>query len=479
MPCGAEWSGVRERGGPCAVMGLILPLVLVEAGIFLVLAAAGELAVTAALAGLVVLAATSAALVWPLVSGVDTIRSWIARQGGSPDLEPPRLRRGPLASRLQSLLHAAAHALDERNTRIRRLARDNDHLLDTLAAPVLLVSKDSELVRFNGAAGRVFGDLRAGQHVSRVLRDPGFDSAVAAGLGDGRSSVMEVVVTRDHVDSHLVVDVAPLPAGVSDAALMVVCQDVTGARRTEQMRVDFVANASHEIRSPLTTLIGCIETLKGPARDDAEARARFLAMMEAQGRRMANLVEDLLSLSRIEVREHTQPTGEVAVAPLLRRLASTLHFDADSRSMTIDLDIPDSMPPVRGDEDEIEQALYNLIANAIGYGRQGTTVSLAAGVAETAPDHLRVARGRLAWISITDQGDGIEAHHLPRLTERFYRVDKARSRERGGTGLGLAIVKHVLSRHRGELHVASTPGQGSVFTVWLPAVFHESVMKSP
>ena len=460
-------------------MALILPLVLVEAGVFLVLMATGELTLAAALAGFAVLAVTSVALVWPLVSGADNIRSWIVRRSGSPDLEPPRLRSGPLASQLQSLVDAVTHALDERDTRIHRLARDNDHLLDALTAPVLLVSKDSELVRFNDAAGRVFGDLQAGQHVSRILRDPGFDGAVAAGLGDGLSSVVEVVVTRDHVDSHFVLDVAPLPAGMGDAALMVVCHDVTGARRTEQMRVDFVANASHEIRSPLTTLIGCIETLQGPARNDADSRTRFLAMMEEQGRRMANLVEDLLSLSRIEIREHAQPTGEVAIAPLLCRLASTLHFETDRRSMTIDLDIPDSMPPVRGDEDEIEQAFYNLIANAIGYSREGTTVSLAAGVAERPPDHLRVARGRLAWISVTDQGDGIEAHHLPRLTERFYRVDKARSRERGGTGLGLAIVKHILSRHRGELHVASTPGKGSVFTVWLPAVFHESVTKSP
>ncbi len=459
-------------------MGLILPLVLAEAGIFLVLVLTGELAVAAAVAGFAVLAIMSTVLAWPLVSGVGRVRSWVVRRNDLPDLEPPGLRGGALVSQLQSVLYAVTHALDERDTRIDRLARDNDHLLDALRAPVLLVSKDSTLVRFNGAAGRVFGELRAGQHVSRILRDPGFDSAVAAGLGDGLSSVVEIVVTRDHVASHYVLDVAPLPAGMGDAALMVVCHDVTGARMTEKMRVDFVANASHEIRSPLATLVGCIETLQGPARDDADARARFLAMMEAQGRRMANLVEDLLSLSRIEIQEHTQPTGEVAIEPLLCRLASTLHFEADRRSMTIDLDIPDSMPAVRGDEAEIEQALYNLIANAIGYGRQGTAVRLAAGVAERPPDHLWVARGRLAWISVTDQGDGIEAHHLPRLTERFYRVDKARSRERGGTGLGLAIVKHILSRHRGELHVASTPGRGSVFTVWLPVVFHESVMKS-
>ena len=459
-------------------MGLILPLVLVEAGIFLVLVLTGELAAESAAAGFAVLAVMSAILVWPLVSGLERIRSWIVRRSGSAEPEPPGLRGGPVVSRLQSVLDAVTHALDERDTHVVRLARDNDRLLDALTAPVLLVSKDSRLVRFNGAAGRVFGDLRAGQHVSRILRDPGFDSAVAAGLGDGLPSVVEVVVTRDHVDSHFVLDVAPLPDGLGDAALMVVCQDVTGARMTEKMRVDFVANASHEIRSPLTTLVGCIETLQGPARDDADSRARFLAMMEAQGARMANLVEDLLSLSRIEIREHTQPDGEVSIGPLLTRLASTLHFDADRRSMTIDLDIPDSMPAVRGDEDEIEQALYNLVANAIGYGRQGTAVSLAAGVADRPPDYLRVARGRLAWISVTDQGDGIEAHHLPRLTERFYRIDKARSRERGGTGLGLAIVKHILSRHRGELHVASTPGTGSVFTVWLPAVIHESVMKS-
>ncbi len=459
-------------------MGLILPLILLEAVTLVVLVLTGELAVTAAVAACAALATGSAALVLPVVSGLDRIRSWADRQSGAPDPGPPGLRRGPLVSQLQSVLRAVTHALDEREARIVCLARDNDHLLDALSAPVLLVSKNSELVRFNDAAHRVFGDLKPGQHISRILRDPGFDGAIVSGLGDGLSSVVEVMVTRDHVDSHYVLDVAPLPGGLGDAALMVVCHDVTGVRRTEQMRVDFVANASHEIRSPLTTLIGCIETLQGPACDDAGSRARFLAMMEAQGRRMANLVEDLLSLSRIEIREHAQPHGEIAIGPLLCRLASTLHFDAERRAMTIDLDVPGTMPPVRGDEDEIEQALYNLIANAIGYGRQGTEVRLAAGIAERPPDYLRVARGRLAWISVSDQGDGIEAHHLPRLTERFYRIDKARSRERGGTGLGLAIVKHILTRHRGELHVASTPGEGSVFTVWMPVLLHESVIKS-
>ncbi len=448
-------------------MGLMLPLVLAEAGVFLALTLTGWLAAEAALAGFAALAVASAALTWPVVRNIETLERW---SGDDPVADPPRMRSGPLGSLLRSVVRSEHRSLGERDERIAKLVRENEYLLDTLPDPLVLLSRECQVVYLNSAARRLFGDVTAGQHLSRVLRDPGFDNAIEQVLSGAGTTSIEIVVTRDRVDRFYSVQIALLPAGANGrASLMVVCHDVTQARRTEQMRVDFVANASHEIRSPLTTLIGCIETLMGPARDDTASREVFLKMMDEQGRRMARLVEDLLSLSRIELKEHTQPTGEVAIMPLLRRLQSSLRFDAGERSMTIELDIPEALRPVQGDEGEVEQALYNLMSNAIKYGARGTAVTLTAGEAEHPPDHLLVAHGRLIWVAVADRGDGIAPHHLPRLTERFYRIDTARSRELGGTGLGLAIVKHILSRHRGELHVESTLAKGSVFTVWLPA----------
>jgi two-component system, OmpR family, phosphate regulon sensor histidine kinase PhoR len=251
------------------------------------------------------------------------------------------------------------------------------------------------------------------------------------------------------------------------AVAVVTLHDVTELKRAEQMRADFIANASHELRTPLATLTGFIETLRGPARDDAEAHERFLAIMGGQATRMTRLVEDLLSLSRIELNEHVLPQGRVAVAPLLQQLAETLELRAGERDMRIVMTLPPDLPDVQGDRDELAQLFQNLLDNAIKYGRPGTEISVGA---ETSRRPAAIGeRGLPALVAITvrDRGEGIAREHLPRLTERFYRVDTARSREMGGTGLGLAIVKHIVNRHRGFLEIDSAPGEGSTFAVLL------------
>jgi two-component system phosphate regulon sensor histidine kinase PhoR len=251
------------------------------------------------------------------------------------------------------------------------------------------------------------------------------------------------------------------------AVAVVTLHDVTELKRAEQMRADFIANASHELKTPLATLTGFIETLRGPARDDAEARERFLAIMDGQATRMTRLVEDLLSLSRIELNEHVLPQGRVALAPLLQHLAEALELRAGERDMSIVLTLPADLPDVQGDRDELAQVFQNLLDNAIKYGRLGTEISVSATTAARRP--ASAGRGSAAFVAVAikDRGDGIPREHLPRLTERFYRVDTARSREMGGTGLGLAIVKHIVNRHRGFLDIESTSGEGSVFTVSL------------
>jgi two-component system phosphate regulon sensor histidine kinase PhoR len=232
--------------------------------------------------------------------------------------------------------------------------------------------------------------------------------------------------------------------------------------RADRLRADFVANASHELRTPLATLVGFIETLRGPAKDDAEARARFLAIMQEQAARMARLVADLLSLSRIELNAHLRPDKQVDVGAIVRQVADSLQTLARDRNVEVKTSGASAPLLVPGDRDELIRVFENLVENALKYAASGKRVDIALSVGE-GPDGKREAR-----IAVRDRGPGIAPEHLPRLTERFYRVDVSESRAQGGTGLGLALVKHILNRHGGRLTIESTPGQGATFTVHLP-----------
>jgi two-component system phosphate regulon sensor histidine kinase PhoR len=259
--------------------------------------------------------------------------------------------------------------------------------------------------------------------------------------------------------------VIPLDPPLFDGGrILVVLVDRTRERAVERMRADFVANASHELRTPLASVIGFIETLRGPARDDAEARERFLAIMAEQGERMRALLDDLLSLSRIETEEHRPPEGEADVAALLRAEAAALAPLFARRGATLALSAPDTLIARPADADQVAQVLRNLLDNALRHGKEGGTVEAEATAAPAGDG----GRGGVV-LRVTDDGPGIPREHIPRLTERFYRVDRGRSRKAGGTGLGLAIVKHIVSRHRGRLEIESDEGKGATFRVWLPA----------
>jgi two-component system phosphate regulon sensor histidine kinase PhoR len=243
--------------------------------------------------------------------------------------------------------------------------------------------------------------------------------------------------------------------------LILSIRDLTPLRRVEEMRADFVANASHELRTPLATLSGFIDTLQGSAREDVAARDKFLGIMKAQAGRMARLIEDLLSLSRIELKAHIHPESPVDLVAVVRQVADSLQGLAQSREVTIAVDAPPGPMIVPGDRDELIRVFENLVENALKYGASGKRV-------EIAVTRERTARGEEAAVAVRDYGPGIAPEHLPRLTERFYRVDVSESRALGGTGLGLSLVKHILQRHRGRLTVESTLGAGATFTVRLP-----------
>ena len=330
-------------------------------------------------------------------------------------------------------------------------------IVDTLPDPVLLVDAERIVTRINPAARAVLGDHALGRDLCLSLRHPdalGAVDAVLAGEGAARAEVALPVPMARNFDLQALA----APGGLAGA--LVILRDVTALWRSERMRADFVSNVSHELRSPLATLIGFIETLRGPAANDAEARRRFLEIMDGEAARMSRLVDDLLSLARVEAREHIQPETAVDLAPLLGGVARAL----GARSgVTVGLDLAADLPPVPADRDELTQVFENLLDNAIKYGGRGVRMEAAA--------VSRIPGVGLPGVSVAviDAGPGIDAADLPRLTERFYRTDKARSRELGGTGLGLAIVKHIVNRHRGRLTQASRPGEGSRFTVYLPA----------
>ncbi len=336
-------------------------------------------------------------------------------------------------------------------------------ILASLPDPVFLVDAGRVVTRINPAARAVLGDHALGSNLSRSLRHPDALRAVDSVLADGGQHEVEVLLP---VPIARAFDLRALAAPDGRPGALVIMRDVTALRQNERMRADFVSNVSHELRSPLATLIGFIETLRGPAANDPEARTRFLEIMDGEAARMSRLVDDLLSLARVEAREHIQPETVLDLTPLLKGVTEML---AVRSGVPIALDIADALSPVLGDKDELTQVFENLLDNAIKYG--GSGVRLKAASTARIPDiGLPGAR-----IDVIDNGPGIDAADLPRLTERFYRASKARSRALGGTGLGLAIVKHIVNRHRGRLAVSNAAGQGGCFTVYLPASGRRSV----
>jgi two-component system phosphate regulon sensor histidine kinase PhoR len=339
-------------------------------------------------------------------------------------------------------------------------------LIGGLPDPVVALDWKGRVAAFNEAARAVAPTLRAGEPVSLAFRMPEVVDAVRRASIRNETQRVELF-QRVPVDRWFEVIVAPVkfhqhyPADLPDMVLMTF-HDLTPLRRVEEMRADFVANASHELRTPLAALSGFIETLQGPARDDAPARERFLKIMQAQATRMARLIDDLLSLSRIELSAHLRPATPVDVVPIVGLVADSLETLARDRDVKILLQPQTEPLVVLGDRDELIRVFENLVENALKYGATGKRVEINFSRGAT-PDGLPEAR-----VAVRDYGPGIAPEHLPRLTERFYRVDVADSRAQGGTGLGLALAKHILNRHRGRLSIASTPGKGATFTVHLP-----------
>jgi len=342
------------------------------------------------------------------------------------------------------------------------IVQAHQRLLEGLPEPGIILSRRGTVLAFNTHALESYPALARGEPVSTALRHPQLLDAIDNAVANRPHQIValnEVVP----VERWLSVTVSWIGSHGADAnapAVFLFMRDLTEQERIGQMRADFVANASHELKTPLASVLGFIETLRGPARDDARAREEFLGVMAHEAERMKRIINDLLSLSRVEMKAHLRPTDPVEINEILDYARNSLERVATARNITIELTPLPAPAYVLGERDGLIHAFENLVNNAIKYGHEGGTVRIVA----------KRERGKEPMLSVAviDDGVGIPEEHLPRLTERFYRVNVADSRDRGGTGLGLSIVKHVLNRHRGHLRIASEPGKGSRFTVLLP-----------
>ncbi len=452
------------------VVGAALLLSVPTAAMLVVMVALLKLNMMAAIIGWVAVTVLVGLLVRPYLASLAALTSWARALAAGYDTAPPVIERERPVAEIIGAIAQLRRAWQARQRELAESARWNETLFDNLPDPLILLSEERRIVRVNQAALDVFGASVIGRDLAAVLRDPSVleatDEVLAGAAGRGGEFTLPVPVERSFQ-----VRVERLGSrSMDDTVAVLALHDLTTIKRMEQMRADFVANASHELRTPLATLLGFIETLRGPARDDADARERFLVIMQDQASRMARLINDLLSLSRIELNEHSKPSRATDLRAIVDTAVEALQPLAKRRAMTIVSRIDPAASLVMGEADELAQLVQNLLDNAVKYGRDGTAVEVTLEVAQSLPASAgsELQPGRAVVLAVRDHGDGIGKEHLPRLTERFYRVDTARSRKMGGTGLGLAIVKHIVNRHRGAMAVDSVVGEGSTFVVYLP-----------
>ncbi|MBR9649861.1 sensor histidine kinase [Thalassovita aquimarina] len=338
-------------------------------------------------------------------------------------------------------------------------------LIDALPLPTLLVTDGDRVVGANARAEKLLGQGLTGRHLITVLRQPSVLDAIEACQKTRQPKTTRYLTSMDRNDMTYQVHCGYVELAEASGVL-VSFEDISHVEALGQMRRDFVANVSHELRTPLTALMGFIETLQGPASKDPAAQERFLGIMMNEAGRMNRLVSDLLSLSQVESEERIRPSQSTDLTELIRSTLRRIAPVAEKARVELQDDLPPTPVLVPGDEDQLRQVFTNLIENAIKYGGKDQTVTVRLSQMQRDP----ALRGPGVRIEVRDTGPGIDPVHLPRLTERFYRIDSHRSREMGGTGLGLAIVKHIVNRHRGRMKIESTPGEGSSFVVILPAL---------
>lgn len=429
----------------------------------------GELDFSYFIYGYLSVMAISAIFVLPFLSNISALTHYVNDLAQDKRVRAPDLSFLSNVGALSGSLSHLQRSWENKRQEMETVITEREILVDTLPDILIMTNDDKMIVRTNRAARNIFGQNLAHRHLYDIIPNQALMNAITSVIEDLRGQEMEFHLPEPIMkDFQAIIERFPIPSegGIS---IVITLTDITQQKRIQHMRADFVANASHEIRTPLASIIGFIETLRGPAKDDPAARDEFLKVMADQAERMSKLVNDLLSLSKIEMNAHASPTSKVDFLRIVRAEKQHFEWHSKQKNVTIRMKLNDTLPFTRGEEEELAQVVRNLIGNAVKYTNPDTEVVLTARLTSELPnDPIFRNLSRAILFSVQDHGEGIAKEHLPRLTERFYRVDTARTRKVGGTGLGLAIVKHVLNRHQGLLTIDSELGQGSTFNVYLP-----------
>lgn len=412
----------------------------------------------------------SAIFVIPFLFNISALTQYVKDLAEDKRVYAPDLSLLSNVGELSGALSRLQRSWENKRHEMETVITEREILVDTLPDILIMTNDDQVIVRTNRAARNIFGQNLANRPLRDVIPNDKLLQALAVVIEDIRGQQIEFYLPEPTPrDFQAVIERFPIPSE-GGMSVVITLTDITQQKHIQRMRADFVANASHEIRTPLASIIGFIETLRGPAKDDPVARDEFLKVMAEQSERMSKLVGDLLSLSKIEMNAHATPTAKVDMLRLIRSEKQHFEWACKQKNVTMRLKLTDMLPFTRGEEQELAQVVRNLLGNAIKYTNPDTEVVITARVTSTLPADAPEFRSfsRAILFSVQDHGEGIPKEHIPRLTERFYRVDTARTRKVGGTGLGLAIVKHVLNRHQGVLTIDSEMGEGSTFSVYLP-----------
>jgi two-component system, OmpR family, phosphate regulon sensor histidine kinase PhoR len=434
-----------------------------------VFAITGELDFNYFIYGYVAIVVLSMVFVIPFLSNISALTQYVYDLAMDKRMRSPDLSFLSNVGELSGALSRLQRSWENKRQEMETVITEREILVDTLPDILIMTNDDKMVVRTNRAARNIFGQNLANRHLHEIIPNESLMKAINTVIEDLHGQEVEFFLEEPTPrDFHGIIERFPIPSegGIS---IVITLTDITQQKRIQRMRADFVANASHEIRTPLASIIGFIETLRGPAKDDPVARDEFLKVMADQAERMSKLVNDLLSLSKIEMNAHSAPTSKVDLLRIIRAEKQHFEWACRQKNVTLRLKLHDNLPPTRGDDEELAQVVRNLLGNAIKYTNPDTDVILSAKLTSSLPDDQSMRNlTRAICFSVEDHGEGISREHIPRLTERFYRVDTARTRKVGGTGLGLAIVKHVLNRHHGALTIESEVAEGSTFSVYLP-----------
>lgn len=434
-----------------------------------VLVVAGSLSLLHFLIAYVVVLLASLAFVYPFLGNLSALTKYVDDLAQDKRVNPPDLGFLSMVAELSTALSRLQRVWEVKKQQQERTITEREILVDTLPDILIMINDEKQIVRTNRAARAIFGQNLGNRYLKDIIPNQILLDAVSSVIEDLKGREVEFRMEEPVVRDFLAVIERfpiPTPGGIS---IVITMNDITELKSVEQMRADFVANASHEIRTPLASIMGFIETLRGPARDDEVARDEFLKVMAEQAERMRQLINDLLSLSKIEMNAHSVPTEPVDLSDVVRREIRLFELPARDKGMTLVLDVQDGLPHAKGERNELTQVVHNLVGNAIKYGNAETEVRVTLRVTTDLPRDQNMRNlTRVLCLSVKDQGEGIAKEHLARLMERFYRVDSARTRDVGGTGLGLAIVKGIINRHRGAINIDSVVGKGSTFNVFLP-----------